>query len=119
MITEKDLKRELDKRGWGKHLGFAISEYNKGKSYEEVYQAVANKDSEAFIENLENPKEMFLPRKYLHNEAEIELGGEEKKEGYLRVSGNAKIKVQCHVGQKPFKEGNILGCIDDPEENLE
>ena len=119
MVTKKNLERELKKRGWGNHLDFAVSEFQKGKTSKEVFRAVADKDANDFVENLENPQEMYLPESYLHNESEVVIAGKEKKKGYIKVRGNVKITPKCQAGLIPHKDGDRLGCIFDPEETPE
>ncbi|MFX1504265.1 MAG: hypothetical protein ACFFDH_25115 [Promethearchaeota archaeon] len=118
-ITRKNLEIELKKRGWEQYFDFAVDELKKGTTLKAVFKAIADKDLDVFIENLEHPKKLYLPESYKQGEAKIILGGKEKKEGYLEVKGKMEIVPKCHQNQIPYRKGNIIACTDDPEENIE
>lgn len=118
-INQKSLLIELKKRGWEQHLNFAVEELRNGTTLRDVFKAIAVKDAEVFIENLKNPEKIYLPKSFMQGETEIKLNGKEKIEGHIEIKGDTKIIPKCHTGQNPYRKGNILGCTNEPEENIE
>lgn len=118
-INQKSLLIELKKRGWEQYLTFAVEEIKNGITIRDLFKAIADKDADDFIENLTNPKKIYLPKSFIQGETEIRLNGKEKIEGYIEVKGDIKITPKCHTGQRPYRKNNILGCTNEPEENIE
>ncbi|TKJ21033.1 MAG: hypothetical protein CEE43_11230 [Promethearchaeota archaeon Loki_b32] len=118
-ISRKKLVVELKKRGWEQYLTFAVEEIKNGTTLRDVFKAIANKDEEVFIEDLTNPKKIYLPKSFIQGETEIKLNSKEKIEGYIEVKGDIKITPKCYTGQRPYRKNNILGCTNEPEENIE
>jgi hypothetical protein len=119
MVNPKELEIELKKQSYESYLGSEVSESENGKYIRAIINETGETETEDFLKNLENSKTLCLPKRCIHGESEVIINGNDKIEGYLDIGGKGSIIPKCHLNQRPYHKGNVIGCTDDLEETKE